>query len=113
MITCPVPGLKGTSVTNKEASIPPVMPPDAKPHTSSVLLSLVQLSLTHHPLSAFVFFSRTCSNSSPDKNCSLHLQPDAPFTQREWECADAITSSLPRMPSTLTTNGTLFFKTEH
>jgi len=56
MITCPVPGLKGTSVTNKEASIPPVMPPDAKPHTSSVLLSLVQLSLTHHPLSASSFF---------------------------------------------------------
>lgn len=84
---------------NGEASIPSVMPPDTHPHTSSVLLSLVQLSLTSHPLSALVFFSPTCSNSSPDKNCSLNHQSDATLTQLEWQFADAITSSLPRLSS--------------
>lgn len=109
------PDLEGRCLCHKqggqwiaEGHVPPVTPPDENSHTLSVLLGPVQLSLTHHPLSALLFFSPACSSSSPDKNCSLGLQPDATtFTRLQLEFTDAITSSLSRTPSTLTASLTI------
>lgn len=84
---------------NGEDRISPVMPQSTSEHTSSVLLSLAQLTLTNH--SPFFLAVLFCSNSSQVKNCTLNLQPEATFPQLGEELANVITAGLPRTHKSL------------